>query len=191
MKKWIVSAAIIAAAVFPQVAIAAEAAAEEGGSWSVFAFFAINFILFAAVLIYFAGPPARKFFADRAATIRGGLSRAESAFKDAQDLANKAAAKLAALDAELKQLADEMAKETEFQVARVEEIAKTAQARIRRDTELTTVALSEAAQRRVRERLSDSAATLARELIVRNFERADQGRLIDGFMDKLGEGATR
>jgi F-type H+-transporting ATPase subunit b len=181
MKKWIVSAAIIAAAVFPQIAIAAEAAAEEGGSWSVFAFFAINFILFAAVLIYFAGPP----------TIRGGLSRAESAFKDAQDLANKAAAKLAALDAELKQLADEMAKETEFQVARVEEIAKTAQARIRRDTELTTVALSEAAQRRVRERLSDSAATLARELIVRNFERTDQGRLIDGFMDKLGEGATR
>jgi len=191
MKKWIVSAAIIAVAVFPQIALAAEEAAEEGGSWSVFAFFAINFVLFAAVLIYFAGPPARKFFADRATTIRGALSRAESAFKDAQDLANRAAAKIAALDAELKQLADEMTSETEFQVARIGEIAKAAQERIRRDTELTTRAISEAAQRRVRERLSDSAATLARELITRNFERADQGRLIDGFMDKLGEGATR
>jgi len=191
MKKWIVSAAIIAAAVFPQIALAAEEAAEEGGSWSVFAFFAINFVLFAAAMIYFAGPPARKFFADRAATIRGALSRAEAAFKDAQELANRAAAKIAALDAELKQLADEMASETGFQVARIGEIAKAAQDRIRRDTELTTRAVSEAAQRRVRERLSDLAATLARELIARNFERADQGRLIDGFMDKLGEGATR
>ena len=191
MKKWIVSAAIIAAAVCPQIALAAEEAAEEGGSWSVFAFFAINFVLFVAVLIYFAGPPARKFFADRAATIHGALSRAESGFKDAQDLANRAAAKIAALDAELKQLADEMASETGFQVARIGEIAQAAQDRIRRDTELTTRAISEAAQRRVRERLSDSAATLARELIARNFERADQGRLIDGFMDKLGEGATR
>ncbi len=191
MKKWIVTAAIIAAAVFPEIARAAENAAEDRGSWSVFAFFAINFTLFVSILVYFAGPPARKFFADRAATIRDGLSRAERAFNDAQDLANKAAAKLAALDAELKQLADEMANETEFQLARIEQIAKAAQDRIRRDTELTTVALSEAARRRVRERLSDSTATLARELITRNFERADQGRLIDGFMDRLGEGAPR
>ena len=28
----------------------------------------------------------------------------------------------------------------------------------------------------------------ARELIAGNFERGDQGRLIDGFMDRLGAG---
>ncbi|MDO8431840.1 MAG: hypothetical protein Q7S58_05450 [Candidatus Binatus sp.] len=191
MKKWIVSGAIVAAAVFPALAFAAEEAAEDRGSWSMFAFFAINFILFVSVLIYFVGPPARKFFADRAATVRGALSRAESAFKGAQDLANQAAAKLASLDSELKQLADEIQNETAFQVAKIEDVTRSGQERIHRDTELSTNALSEAAQRRVRERLSESAATLARDLIARNFERSDQSRLIDGFMDKLGEGATR
>ncbi|MGB3550489.1 MAG: ATP synthase F0 subunit B, partial [Candidatus Binatus sp.] len=104
MKKWITSAAIFAAAFFPNAAFAAEDAGAEHGSWLLLAFFAINFILFVAVLVYFAGPPARKFFADRAVTIRTGLSRAASAFAEAQELANKAAARMAALAAELKKL---------------------------------------------------------------------------------------
>ncbi len=195
MKKRILTAAMIAASIFPGLARASEAAAEaagEGrGSWSLFAFFAINFILFASVLIYFVGPPARKFFADRAATVRGALIRADSAFKSAQDLANQAAAKLASLDAELKALADEIENETRFQIAKMEEMSNAAQARIHRDTELSTNAMAEAARRRVRERLSESAATVARELIATNFERSDQGRLIDGFMDRLGAGASR
>jgi F0F1-type ATP synthase membrane subunit b/b' len=191
MKKRMVSAAIIAVALFPGLALAAEEAAEDSGSWLIFLYFAINFTLFASILYYFAGPPVRKFFVDRATTIRGSLSRADTAYKAAQDLANQAAAKLASLEAELKHLADEIENETKFQVARIGEVAKAAQERIHRDTELSTAALSEAAQRRVRERLSESAATLARDVISRNFERADQGRLIDGFMDRLGEGATR
>src|ERR1017187_10654529 len=108
MKKWLTSAAIFAAAFFPDAAFAAEDAGAEHGSWLLLAFFAINFILFVGVLVYFAGPVARKFFADRAVTIRTALSRASSAFAEAQELANKAAARLAALGAELKKLADEL-----------------------------------------------------------------------------------
>ena len=90
MKKWITSAAIFAAAFFPQAAHAAEEGAPEHGSWTLLLFFAINFILFVTVLVRFAGPPLRKFFADRAASIRTALSRAASALAEAEDLANKA-----------------------------------------------------------------------------------------------------
>ena len=136
----------------------------------------------------FRGPAARKFFADRAGTIRTALSRASSALAEAEDLANKAAARMAALSAELKKLADELEQETAFQVGKVAELAKSTAERIRRDTAMSSSALAEAAHRRVRAQLAESAATLARDLIGRNFQPTDQGRLIDGFMDKLASG---
>lgn len=191
MKKWITSAAIFGAALSPRIALAAAERPEERGSWLLLTFFAINFILFGLILVYFAGPLARKFFADRAARIRSGLSRAQGAFAEAQDIANKAAARMTALEAELKKIAAELEAETAFQVARVAELAKSTGERIRRDTVLSTSALSEAAQRRVRARLAESAATLARELIGRDFQSGDQGRLIDGFMNQLGDTGAR
>jgi F-type H+-transporting ATPase subunit b len=188
MKKWITSAAIFAAAFFPQAAHAAEGAGAEHRSWTLLMFFIINFALFVWVLIRFAGPVARKFFADRSATIRAALSRAASALAEAEDLANKAAARMAALAEELKKLGDELEQETAFQVAKVAEMAKSTAERIHRDTEMSSCALSDAAKRRVRAQLAESAATLARDMISRNFQSSDQGRLLDGFMDKLGTG---
>jgi F-type H+-transporting ATPase subunit b len=188
MKKWITSAAIFAAAFFPQAAHAAEGAGTEHGSWTLLMFFIVNFALFVWVLVRFAGPVARKFFADRAATIRTALSRAASALAEAEDLANKAAARMAALAEELKKLGDELEQETAFQVAKVAEMAKSTAERIHRDTEMSSCALSDAAKRRVRAQLAESAATLARDMISRNFQSSDQGRLLDGFMDKLGTG---
>jgi F-type H+-transporting ATPase subunit b len=188
MKKWITSAAILAAAFFPQAALAAEEAGEGQGSWTLLMFFVANFTLFVLVLVYFAGPPIRKFFVDRAVTIRTGLSRAQKAFAEAQDLANKAASRMAALAAELKKLSDELEAETAYQVGRVKELAKSNADRIHRDAELSASALAEAAKRRVRAQLAESATSLARDLIGRNFQPADQGRLVDRFMDKVGSG---
>jgi len=188
MKKSITSAAILAAAFFPRAALAAEGAGAEHGSWLLLMFFAINFALFVYVLVHFAGPALKKFFADRAVTIRTALSRAASALAEAEDLANKAAARMAALAAELKKVADELEQETAFQVSKVADLAKSTAERIHRDTEMSSSALSEAAKRRVRAQLAESAATIASSLISRDFQRNDQGRLIDGFMDKLGSG---
>ena len=191
LKKMIISAAIFGAALSPRIALAAAEAPEERGSWLMLLFFAINFLLFVFVVGYFAGPVARKFFADRAATIRTGLSRAERAFAEAQDLANKAAARMAALEAELKKTAADIEEETTFQLAKVAELAKSTAERIRKDAVLSTSALAEAAKRRVRTRLAETAATLARDLIGREFQKDDQGRLIDRFMEQLGSGAQR
>src|SRR5258707_1583470 len=98
---------------------------------------------------------------------------------------------MAALWEEWKKLADELEQETASQVGKVADLATSTAERIRRDTEMSSSALSEAAKRRVRAQLAESAATLASDLIGRNFQPADQGRLIDGFMDKLGTGEPR
>lgn len=154
-------------------------------------FFAINFLLFAGILYHFAGPMARTFFRDRATGIRSQLERLTSALQEAQDLANRAAARMAQLEQEVAHLKSELENETAFIVNRIREGAQMTAERIRRDTGLTSAAIVEAAQRRVRERLAATAANLARDLIAKSFEASDQARLIDSFMDKIRHEAAQ
>jgi len=169
----------------PSFAFAAEGATESSGSWLGTMFFAINFLLFAGIIYYFAGPMASAFFRDRATGIRSQLDRLNSALKEAQDLANRAAERMAHLEQDAAQLKSEMENETVFLVNRTREGARTTAERIRHDTQLTSAAIVEAAQRRVRERLAANAANIARDLIAKSFEASDQARLIDSFMDKI------
>jgi F0F1-type ATP synthase membrane subunit b/b' len=183
-------AAVVAIAAAPSIAFAAEAHEQEG-TWLGLMFFAINFALFAALIIYFAVPMARTFFCDRATGIRSQLDRLNSAFQEAQDYAYRAAARMAQLEQERAHLKSEMESETAFIVNRIREGARTAAERVRRDTELTGAAIVDAAQRHVRERLASTAANLARDLIAKSFGASDQSRLIDNFMDKIRHEAAQ
>ena len=190
MKRSIAIAALFLAAFFPSVARAAEEA-ESPGSWLVLAFFAINFTIFVAIVARAAGPSLRKYFVDRAALIHSNLAKSEQAFKEAEVLARAAAERIAGLEQEVAKLAQELAEETAFQVRRVSELGKSNADRIRHDSTVTAAALVENAQRRVRERLAQVAAQLARDLIASHFDASDQSRLLQGFMEKLGEEARR
>lgn len=185
----LIATAVALALSTPAIALAAEGGAEEGGSWLILLFFAINFALFVGVLIYFARPAARNFFTTRSTSIRSDLARLQAALNEAQDHANRTAAKLAKLEEETVRLAREIDAETQFQVTRLREGAAAAAQRIRHDTQLTAAAIADAAQRRVRERLAAAAANIARELIARSFDANDQGRLVDSFMEKLRQEA--
>ncbi len=174
--------AVIAA---PSFAFAAEEAAENSGSWFGTLFFTINFAIFVAIIVKFAGPAIGTYFRDRATGIRSQLDRLNSALKEAQELASRAEARISQLEQEAAQLKSELDNETAFIVNRIREGARATAERIRRDTELTGAAITEAAQRRVREHLAATATNLARELIAKSFEASDQTRLIDNFMDKI------
>ena len=190
MKRSIAIAALALAAFFPSVARAAEEA-ENPGSWLLLGFFAINFAIFVGIVARAAGPSLRKYFADRASLIHSNLAKSEEAFKEAEALARAAAQRIAALEQEAAKLAQDLAEETAFQVRRISELARTNSDRIRHDAALTATALAENAQRRVRERLAGVAAQLARDLIASHFEASDQSRLLQGFMERLGEEARR
>jgi F0F1-type ATP synthase membrane subunit b/b' len=190
MKSRVGIATIFATLLWPALAFAA-AGGEESGSWSALIFYAINFALFIWVIKRYGGPLITKFFSDRAANIRETLSRSESNFTEAQELANRAAQRMATLEAEKQQITSDLADETVFQIQRVYELAQETVARIRRDTATTASALREAGQRSLRQALAEASGTLARELLARNFEAADQHRMLEGFIEKLGDEARR
>ena len=186
-----VTIAILAIVSAPSFALAAEEEHAASGTWFGTLIYAINFALFAGILIKYGGPAIRAFFRDRAGGIRSQLDRLNSALQEAQDLANRAAARMAKLEEEVAEIKAEIENEATFSVNRIREGARITAERIRRDTELTSAANVDAAQRRVRERLAATAANLARDLIANTFEASDQSRLIDGFMDKLRHEAAQ
>jgi F-type H+-transporting ATPase subunit b len=186
-----IAAVLLGATLTPTLAIAAEGAAAERGTWGALIFYVINFLLFVGILWKYALPAARNFFRERAAGIRETMSKAEAAFRGAQELANRAAEQTAKLEAEKAQIASDLADETVFHIGRIYDLAQEAAARIKHDSELGATAMRENAQRRVREALGHAAGSLARELVANNFQAGDQTRLLQGFVEKLGEEAAR
>lgn len=191
MKARIARICLTAAAVFwPSWVFAAEGEQAEG-SWFALIFYTINFLLFLWIVRRYGGPRITQFFHDRAHTIREIRGRAENAYKEAQELGNRAAQQLQRLDADKRKMMSELDEETAFQINQMNDAAREAVSRIRRDTEITTAALREGAQRRLRQTMAEAAGRIARGLVSRNFQASDQARLLQGFIERIGEEARQ
>jgi F0F1-type ATP synthase membrane subunit b/b' len=186
MKSRIAILIVAAVALCPSVVFAAEGA-EESGSWFALIFYAVNFAIFIYIVKRFAGPLVSGFFRDRAAGLREAMKRADAGFEQAQELANRAAGQIAKLEAEKMQIASDLAEETVYQVRHIHDLAQEAVARTKRDTEMTSAALRDTARRQVRVSLAEASGRLARALLERDFQPADQARLLGGFIDRLRE----
>jgi F0F1-type ATP synthase membrane subunit b/b' len=184
------TAALAWAVLFPALAYAAEGG-EEAGTWFPLIFYAINFAIFIWVLKHYAGAAIVGYFRDRSTTIRETITRAETSYHEAQERANRAAERMAKLEAEKTRIASDLADETVYQIGKLYDAAHETVARLKRDSEQTGRALQEAAQRHVRQALAHAAGHIARELLTRNFEAADQARLLDGLGERLSEEARR
>jgi F-type H+-transporting ATPase subunit b len=183
-------AAVVTVLLCPLGACAAEGP-EATGSWTALIFYVINFALFLWVIRRFGGQQITAFFQGRAKSIRETASRSETALEDAQALARRAGDLTAGLEAEKNRLAADLATETAFQIKRLDELAQETAERIKRDSAISVSAARDAGQRRLREALARAAARLALELVKRDFQPADQTRLLDRFVAKLGEEARR
>jgi len=190
----VLSAVLISAALLAPASgwcAKASGAEAEGGSWLSLLFYIINFALFVWILMRYAAPMARKFFSDRAGGIRETRARAETALKEAQDLANRTAERMSRLAAEKQQLRADLDAETAYIANRIRELARETADRIVRDTRLTGNAIAEAAQRQVRAQLAEATGRLARDLVAQNFNEDDQTRLLRGFEERLAQEARR
>jgi F0F1-type ATP synthase membrane subunit b/b' len=190
MKRTIASAALIATALMPTAAMAADGG-ESHGSWLTFALFVINFSLFVVVVYYYGAPMVRSFFLDRSRAIQAELQRAKGALAEAEELASRAAERIGALEREAAELAGNMERETRYHLDRLTEAARSTVERIRRDAEMSVNGLKDAAQRRVRGRMAGAAADFARAMITSEFRPDDQSRLVGGFTERLGQEARQ
>lgn len=191
MKARILTAALLATLMSPSVAFAAENAAHPGGAWLKFLLYVVNFIIFAIIIFYKAGPSTSEYFNESARLIRSDFERLQTGLREAQELADRASGRTAGIEDEIREMTEGIGRETAFRVEKIREAGRVSAERARRDAEITAKALSEDARRRVREKLAASASLMARDLIVKGFESADQQRLVQAFTVRLMSETTR
>jgi F-type H+-transporting ATPase subunit b len=180
--------AIVAVMLCPALAHAADDTAETG-SWGALIFYIINFALFFWIVRRFAGQQITAFFHNRARNIRENLSRADAALAEAQSLSRRALELMEGLAAEKSKVVTELNDETAYLLRRIDEGARGAADRIRRDAGISVAAAREAGRRHLREALAAAAARIARELVRHDFRPADQTRLLETFVGRLRQEA--
>jgi F-type H+-transporting ATPase subunit b len=144
---------------------------------------AINFAMFAFVLVRFLAGPIREFFRDRTERLRGGLEAGKRAQRQALNLQaqlDKDARELPALQERLK--ADLLATAQE---ARATLLAQGRQAaeRIRADAMLVAGQEARAAERAVRAEIVEEAIRQATTLVRAAITPDDQTRFVHEFVD--------
>lgn len=182
-----------AAALFVVLCVAAVAGASGGGhadSGAVtkdFLWRCLNFALMAGLLGYFLIKPIRSGLSGR----RDGI---EKALADAQAVREEAEAKFAEYDSKLNRAAAEIEEmraslrregelERERVLANAREMAEKIKAEAGKAAE-NEVARAKGELRREASRL---AIAMAEELLKKNVSAADQQRLVDEYMSKVGE----
>jgi F0F1-type ATP synthase membrane subunit b/b' len=184
MKLKTILAVTLGVGLSPTLAFCAEGAVESG-SWVALLAYIFNFALFVYLLVHYAGPLTIRFFRERAKEIRDNINLSETGLRSAIQTEEAAEAEVAGLEAEKARILKEMREETAREVARMRELGQMGAQRIRRDAESTARSIADSGRRTIQAHLAAVATRLARELIVKNFEPADQTRLVREFLDTV------
>ncbi len=150
--------------------------------WRIF-----NFVVMAAILIFFLAKPLKKGLSGRRADIAKTLAEAKQAKDEAE-------AKFAEYDKKLSKAAEEIAglseairKEGELEKEKIIENAKAMAIQIEKDAEKAAALEIAKAKAELKREAVELAIGIAEEVLKKNFTKDDDTRLIDEYMKKVGE----
>ena len=148
---------------------------------------AINFIIYAGVLYYFALPLVRSFLRSRHEEIVATIAQASAKKHQAEALVKEYRARLAAVEREAQSIMESLREEAEKEKAKSLSDAQALAAKIREDARFLGEREVSIAREQIREELANHAETMARDLVQRNISAADQGRLAQEFIEHIGQ----
>src|SRR5262245_2320099 len=148
---------------------------------------AANFLIYAAVIYYFAIPPVREFLKSRREEIVSAITQAAAKKQAAEAMVGEYRAKVAGLDKEIQLIHGALRSEGEQEKARLVREAQTTAAKIKEDARFLADQEVKIARQKVRQDMADRAEAAARELVQRHLSTADQSRLAEDFIQNIGQ----
>ncbi len=143
---------------------------------------ALNFAVFAAVLIRFLGGPIREYFRERTERLREALDAGARARRAAETLRADLERDLAELPALRERLKSELRATARRQCEQLLEAGRAAAARIRTDAELVAGQEAAAAREALRTEVIEEAVREAANLVRAALRPADHQRLLRDFV---------
>lgn len=148
---------------------------------------ALNFLIYAVIIVKFALPPVRSFLKSRRDEVVATIAQASAKKAAAQALVDEYKAKLAALDQQVRSLQATLREEGERDKAKLVSEANVMAAKIKADAGILADQEVRMARQKIREDMAIQAEATARALLQRNLSVADQNRLADEFIQSIGQ----
>ncbi|MGH7793883.1 MAG: hypothetical protein ACREQ2_03115 [Candidatus Binatia bacterium] len=148
---------------------------------------AINFILYAGVLYYFAVPLVRNFLRSRREDIVATMAQAAAKKQQAEALVREYRAKLAGVEQEIQSIQSLLRQEGGVERARLLGEAQAIAAKIREDAGFLAKVEVKTARQNIVEEMARQAEAMARKLVQRSISPADQVRLVQEFIQQIGQ----
>lgn len=148
---------------------------------------ALNFLIYAFIIVKFALPPVRSFLKNRRDEVVATMAQASAKKAAAQALVDEYKTKLAALDQQVRSLQATLRDEGERDKAKLVDEANAMAAKIKADASVLADQEVKMARQQIREDMAIQAEATARALLQRNLSADDQNRLADEFIQSIGQ----
>ena len=139
------------------------------------------------LLAYFITKPFKRGMAGRREAIEKSLEEARRAQAEAEAKFAEYEAKLAAANQEIEELTAAIRREGELERSTIIENARQMAAKIEQDADRNANLAVAKARAELRQEAAQPAVTLAKDLLEKNFTADDQKRLVDEYIEKVGE----
>lgn len=161
--------------------------ADSGVLLKDFLYRCLNFVLMVGILVYFVAKPFKKGMASRREGIAKALQEAETTRQQAEAKFAEYDAKLSKAEAEIEQIYAGIRQEGEQERERILANAKEMAVKIQQEAEKSAATAVAKARLELRQEASLLAVTLAEDLLKKGFTAADHVRLVEEYMQKVGE----
>ncbi|WP_303721892.1 ATP synthase F0 subunit B [Malonomonas rubra] len=147
----------------------------------------LNFGCVVAILVYFLRKPLKKGLAGRTEEIEKALAEAKQAKEEAEAKFAEYDHKLDKATEEIAELGETIRREGELEKQRIIENAKQAAVKIEQDAEKAAELEVAKARQELQKEAAALAVEMAENLLKKSFTKDDDTRLIDEYMQKVGE----
>ncbi|HEX2933206.1 MAG TPA: ATP synthase F0 subunit B [Candidatus Binatia bacterium] len=146
-----------------------------------------NFLIYAFIIVKFALPLVRDFLKSRREEIVTTLAQASAKKEAAEALVREYKGKLAGVDREIQSIQASLREDGEREKTKLVSEAQATAVKIKEDANFLADQEVKMARQKIREEMADQAEANARILVQRNLSAADQNRLVQDFIQNIGQ----
>jgi F-type H+-transporting ATPase subunit b len=161
--------------------------ADSGVLLKDFLYRILNFSIVVAILVYFLRKPIKKGLAGRSEEIEKALAEAKKVKEEAEAKFAEYDRKLDQATEEIAEISDAIRREGELEKQKIIENAKQMAIIIEKNAEKAADMEIAKARRELQKEASKLAVEMAKKMLEQNFTKDDDTRLIDEYMQKVGE----
>lgn len=151
-----------------------------------FGFRVMNFAVLMIILVKFGAKPIANGLGARRKQVRDELEGLESKKRDAEKTYKEFSVKLAEVEKNAEGIVGKAQEQAEIEKVRIIEAAERSADDVKRAAEMAIANEVTAAKRLLKVQVTEQAAGMAEELIVKNLTAADQVKIIEDYLDKVG-----